>query len=198
MTPRDIVLAQIDHSPTDSVPYTLGFEEVVAERITQHYGSDSWRETLVPYIRWCCGIDRAKKVHKDPVRHRDLFGSVWRVDRRPYHLETPALPSPSFDGYDFPAGGDFVEPGMKEKALERLHARPESFSLIGAGWGLWESCWGIRGFDNALMDSLAEPDFFDELLDRLTDQYLEQIALCADIPADAFMFGDDWGDQRGS
>lgn len=199
MTPREIVLAQIEHSPTDPVPYTLGFEDDVAKRITQHYGSDSWRETLVPYIAWCCGIDRTKKEEGpiDAARVRDLFGSVWRIDRRPFHLEKPGLPSPSFDGYDFPEAGAFVAPDMKQKALERLKVQSESFTLIGAGWGLWESCWGIRGFDNALMDSLAEPDFFDELLDRLTDQYLDQLALCADIPADAFMFGDDWGDQRG-
>lgn len=47
------------------------------------------------------------------------------------------------------------------------------------------------------MDCVAEPDFFAALLDRLTDLYLAQLALCADLSADAFMFGDDWGDQRG-
>ena len=65
------------------------------------------------------------------------------------------------------------------------------------GWGLWESYWGIRGFENAMVDCISEPDFFAELLDRLTDLYLAQIARCADLPADAIMFGDDWGHQRG-
>jgi len=86
---------------------------------------------------------------------------------------------------------------MEQDALTRLSEQSESFTLINVGWGLWESCWGIRGFENALMDCVAEPDFFVELLDRLTDLYLAQLELCADIPADAFMFGDDWGDQRG-
>ena len=47
------------------------------------------------------------------------------------------------------------------------------------------------------MDCVAEPDFFADLLDHLTEMYLEQLELCRDIHADAFMFGDDWGDQRG-
>ena len=63
---------------------------------------------------------------------------------------------------------------------------------------MWETYWGIRGFENALMDCVSEPDFFAELLDHLTDLYLDQLELFADIPADAFMFGDDWGDQRGT
>ena len=197
MTPREIVLEQIHHRPTKPVPYVLGFEGDVAERITGHYGDEAWRERLVTYIAGCGGIDRRKEETIDEGRTRDLFGSIWRTDRRPFHLEQPGLPRPSFDGYDFPAAGDFVAPDMKQNALEKLKELSECFTTIGAGWGLWESCWAIRGFENALMDCVAEPDFFAELLDRLTEVYLEQLELCADIPADAFMFGDDWGDQRG-
>lgn len=197
MTPREIVLEQIHHRPTTPVPYTLGFEGDVAERLTQYYSSDSWRERLVPYIVGCGGIDRRKQAPLDERRTRDLFGSIWRTDRRPFHLEEPGLPSPSLDGYDFPAAEAFVAPDMKQNAVKRLRASSDHFTTIGVGWGLWESYWGIRGFDNALMDCVAEPDFFAALLDRLTDLYLAQLALCADISADAFMFGDDWGDQRG-
>ena len=197
MTPREIVLEQIHHRPTKPVPYTFGCDAEVAERLTQHYGSDSWRERIVPYIVGCGGINRRKQEPLDEKRNRDLFGAVWRIDRRPFHLEEPALPSPSLEGFDFPAAEAFAEPDMKSKALEKLAACPESFTMLGVGWGLWECYWGIRGFENALMDSVAEPDFFAELLDRLTDQYLAQLELCRDIPADAFKFGDDWGDQQG-
>ena len=46
MTPREIVLEQIQHHPTNPVPYTLEFEGDVAERLTEHYGSDSWQEDV--------------------------------------------------------------------------------------------------------------------------------------------------------
>jgi len=47
------------------------------------------------------------------------------------------------------------------------------------------------------MDAIAEQDFYGELLDRLTELYLAFVEFLADVPADAIMFGDDWGDQRG-
>jgi uroporphyrinogen decarboxylase len=197
MTPREIVLEQIAFHETSPVPYTLGFEGDVADRITGYYGSDSWKERLVPYIVSCGQIDRRKQTPIGEGTSRDLFGSVWRTDRRPFHLEEPGLPEPSFDGYDFPKAEDFIDPDMVRSARARLAELGASFTTIGVGWGLWESCWGIRGFENALVDCASEPDFFAELLDRLTDLYLRQLELCADIPADAFMFGDDWGDQRG-
>ena len=197
MTPREAILEQIHHRETKPVPFTLGFEGDVDKRLDEHYGDRSWRERLTPYMSVCGGIDRRKSEPIGNGLERDLFGTVWRTDRRPFHMETPGLEQPSLEGYTLPPVGDFVDPQFQEKARERIREHPDLFSRIGMGWGLWESYWGIRGFENAMMDCIAEPDFFAEMLDRLTDLYLEQVAQCADVPADAIMFGDDWGGQRG-
>lgn len=197
MNPREIVLEQIHHQDTQPVPYTLGFEEEVGLRLDQHYGSDSWRERLVPYIICCGGIDRRKAEPISDTHARDPFGSLWRTDKRPFHLEEPGLKAPSLDGYAFPCAEAFANPQLEETAEKAMHDHPESFTIVELGWGLWETYWGTRGFENALMDCVAEPDFFAEFLDRLTDLYLAQVAQCSDIPADAVMLGDDWGDQRG-
>lgn len=197
MTLREIVLEQICHRPTERVPYTLTFEDNVATRLDRHYGHTSWREELAPYIVSCAAINRRKSEPIGNMLRRDPFGSVWRVDKRPFHLEEPGLKNPSLDGYVFPSAEAFVDSDLKQTAQKTMHDYPESFTTVGLGWGLWETYFGIRGFENGLMDCVAEPDFFAALLDRLTDIYLAQVALCADIPADAIMFGDDWGDQRG-
>jgi len=47
------------------------------------------------------------------------------------------------------------------------------------------------------MDCAIEEDFYAELLERVTGLCLALVAECADVPADAIMMGDDWGDQRG-
>lgn len=47
------------------------------------------------------------------------------------------------------------------------------------------------------MDCIAEEDFYAELLDRMTDLTVALVNACAEIPADALMLADDWGDQRG-
>ncbi len=197
MTPREAVLEQIHHRETSPVPFTLGFEGDVGERLDAHYGGGEWRRRLTRYIVGVGGIPTmAKETIRDGLE-RDRFGSTWRVDRRPFHLEEPALKQPSFDGYDFPTPADFANPGLIGGAAKAMREHPDSFTTIGCGWGLWENCWGIRGFENALIDCVAEEDFFVELLDKLTELFLGHVAQCADVPADAVMFGDDWGDQRG-
>jgi uroporphyrinogen decarboxylase len=60
-----------------------------------------------------------------------------------------------------------------------------------------DMAWSIRGFENALMDAMAEPDFYQELIDRLTGLMLAMVESCAGVPADAIMTGDDWGTQNG-
>jgi len=197
LTPRDILFAQIYHDETHPVPYVLGFEGNVAEDLDAYYGGQAWRGKLTQYMVGIGGVERRKYIPVDDNTHKDLFGSLWRTDRRPYHLVEPALHEPSLDGYVMPSGKDFVPSDLLEQGHRLLKEHPETFSFIGMGWGLWETSWGIRGFENALMDCVAEPFFYEELLDHLTDHYLEQIELCRDLPADAVLFGDDWGDQRG-
>lgn len=65
------------------------------------------------------------------------------------------------------------------------------------GWGLFERSWNLRGFENILMDAITAPDFFEEALDKLMNLYLDFVEYTADLPVDAILFGDDWGDQRG-
>lgn len=198
MTLREMVLEQIQHRATRPVPYTISFEEVVvAKRLDQHYGDQSWRDKLLPYIVSCGKIDRRKSEPISDTLNRDPYGSIWRTDKRPFHLEEPALKEPSLEGYVFPSVDAFANLQLQETAAQVRQKYPDSFTLIKVGWGLWETYWGMRGFENAMMDCIAEPDFFADVLDHLTELYLDQIAWCADIPADALMFGDDWGDQRG-
>ena len=197
MTPREIVLEQIRHHQTEPVPYTLTFEPPVAERLDRHYGDPGWRQRIVPYIVRCATIDRRGTRPIDDVHTRDLFGTVWREDQRPFHLQEPGLKEPSLEGYDFPSAEAFVKPDLEETVAEGMRQHPDSFNVINMGWGLWETYWGIRGFENAMMDCLVEPGFFAEVLDRLTDLYLVQTERCRAFPVDAIMFGDDWGEQRG-
>ena len=57
--------------------------------------------------------------------------------------------------------------------------------------------WRICGFEDALAYFLTDEDFVFELTHKLADTYVAVIKAFADVPADAYLFGDDWGDQRG-
>jgi uroporphyrinogen decarboxylase len=198
MTPREIVLNQIRHQETPEVPYTLPIERSVAERLDAHYGTDTWRDRIKPYIVQVGAVDTDLKTEIDAKYVRDGYGGIWRQDMRPWHLEKPPLASPSFEGYEFPRPEVFLRPDWKEKAAKTCRDNKGERFLVGTlGWGLFERSWNLRGFENILMDSMTDPDFFEDVLDRLMHLYLTFVDYTADLPIDAILFGDDWGDQRG-
>ena len=149
------------------------------------------------YVTYVGAVDTDKKEIIDTAHTRDPFGGVWRSDRLPWHLEVPPLTSPSFEGYTFPTPEIFFRPDWKEKSFKECEENLGSFRVGNLGWGLFERSWNLRGFENILMDSIEYPDFFEEVLDRLTQLYLEFVEYTADLPIDGILFGDDWGDQRG-
>lgn len=197
MTPREVVLNQIRHRETSQLPYTLYFEDEVGQRLDAYYGGPAWRQRLLPYIVGVGAVDTDPRQPIDSRHARDGYGGIWRHDLRPFHLETPPLSKPSFEGYDFPKPEVFLRPGEKEKARRTCAEKKDSFILASLGWGLFERSWNLRGFENALMDAVVEPDFYGEMLDRLMQLYLTFVEYTVDLPVDAILFGDDWGDQRG-
>ncbi len=197
MKPREIVLAQIRHEETLAVPYTLWFEESVGAQLDAYYGDPAWRNRIAPYIVGVEVVETDFKQRIDDTYVRDGYGGIWRQDVRPWHLEKPPLTEPSFNGYTFPTAESFFRPAWKEAAEKTCQACADSFLIGTLGWGLFERSWTLRGFENILMDAVAEPDFFEEVLDRLMHLYLDFVEYTVDLPIDGILFGDDWGDQRG-
>jgi uroporphyrinogen decarboxylase len=196
MKPRDIVLEQIHHRDTDPVPYTLSYEADVGARLDEHFGGDAWRQKFIPYITQCGGVTKSVDEKIDETHHRDAFGTVWRTDELPGAVTEPGLKSPSFEGYTFPSADTFLDPAAKVEAKRRVSESSDSLTMVSPGMCLWQS-WYVRGFEQTLMDCAAEEDFYAELLDRFTELTLALVQACVDIPADAIMMGDDWGNQRG-
>jgi len=196
MTPRDIVLQQIRHEETDPLPYTLAFEEDVSDRLDAHYGSDAWRQRIVPYITACGSPAVIPQETVDDTHHRDAFGSLWRTDELPSAVVEPGLKSPDFAGYAFPSVDAFLDESAADRARESVQACSSSFSTVSTGICLWQS-WYVRGFEETLADCAADEGFYAELLDRFTDLTLGLVDACAGIPADGIMMGDDWGCQQG-
>lgn len=197
MKPRDIVLAQIRHTETGTVPYSLQIEEDVERRLDEYYGGPSWRARIIPYIVAVGAVDTDPKESVDDKYVRDGYGGLWRQDMRPWHLERPPLARPSFDGYAFPSPESFFRPEWKEAARKTCRTSADSFLIGNLGWGLFERSWNLRGFENILVDAVTETEFFEEVLDRLMNLYLAFVDYTADLPVDGILFGDDWGDQRG-
>lgn len=205
MTPKERVSTQIEHKETDFIPYNLDFEEGfqrdlkrgTLERVNFFYGNDSWRAKLdnhilqIPVVNFGVDYDSGKTISTD------MYGTQWRVDKRPMHIEKPALEKPSLSGYKFPDLDAFFDEGWYERALKLIDEKTDHFLVTTLGFGLFERTWTMRGFENALMDSVAHSDFYQELVEKIFEQQMLVLERVLTLPIDGFMFSDDFAHQHG-
>ena len=197
LTPKDRVLAQIHHQETDHIPYTIRFEGDVAERLDAYYGGDAWRSLIDNAIRRIPAPE-SLDVHQTGSPYcTDLYGSTWRVDRRIPHLVEPVLKTPSLEGFAFPDLDAIFEPAWEEKARRAIEGQKDHFLVAGLGGGLFDRSWALRGFENAMMDTVAHPDFYEELIERLTSHQMGIVERLLELPVDGILFAEDWGYQQG-
>ena len=201
MTPKERVIAQIEHQETDYLPYTLGFDpgSGCEERLDDYYGSDRWRSLLDNAIHRLPWISDRFVVEwpSNKERWTDIYGNVWRLNERPWKLIEPALKEPSLEGYELPVTDDCFDPDWEENVRREIEEHSDHFVIPFFGMGLFERIWSLRGFEQSLVDIVLYPDFYRELLDRLTEHYLEIIDRLVQLPVDGIMISDDWGYQGG-
>jgi uroporphyrinogen decarboxylase len=201
MTAKERVYSQIAHRETDPIPYTLDFEEAVGRELDAWYGGSAWRRRLVNAVveieSPVVSPSAACVAALEKAEYTDAYGTRWRVDRRPFHTAAPALPEPTLRGYRLPAAERFFTAAWRRRAEDTIRAFPDRFLAARPGLGLFERSWALRGFEQALMDSLNDPGFYGELLETLTEHQLTIVEELLRLPVDGIMFGDDWGHQRG-
>ena len=200
LTAREIIQKRLRHESTDITPYDLIVEDDLNRKLAEYYGRTDWFDAKLR--RFSCihlWVDTVQMRQVDDVYSRDAYGALWRMDHKPWSLQKPPLEEPCMDAYAFPTAEEFVQPILRDKqaAIHAYEADTEHYRIISMGWGIFEHSWRIRGFENALMDMITDEDFYQELTERLTDNYIAMLQACADVPADAYLFGDDWGEQRG-
>lgn len=196
------VIDAIHHRETPFLPYTLrlgsfvdGYD--VDKRLDAWYGGPHWRQAFRNYIVFCPGADDGK-LHPSPDGlQRDHYGTLWRMNRRPFHLEEAPLKTPSLRGWRFPDPDPFFADGWEAKARAFLKENDDCFTVVTIGFGLFERAWSLRGFENFLADIAAEPAFAADLLAALTEHQLRLLDRVLELPVDGMMFSDDWGGQQG-
>jgi uroporphyrinogen decarboxylase len=213
MTSKERVIEQIEHRETDRVPFVLDFEEDydfeedlkdgALERASLYFGGRAWRDRLMNDI---VRVPTATLGHSPPVTRQDsgvplfrndIFGAQWRVDQRPPLLTKPALEEASLDRYQFPSADAYFEKGWYERALRVIDENKERFIVTGFGFGLFERSWILRGLENVLMDSITDPDFYQELIRRIFENQIEVLERILTLPIHGFRFCEDWSYQEG-
>ena len=201
MNRKQAVVERIQHRNTSRCPYTLEIEvdSGIENALDAHLGGAAWRDSYRNYIARTPGMSDGRNVWQPgPAYRTDFFGTVWRMDLKPVHVETPALPEASLDGYHFPDIARFTTQDWKSDVNSFATENSDRFVVIYTGFGLFERSWMLRGFQNALADAALDPPFYGKLLEAITEEHmLPLLDQLIQLPVDGIMFGDDWGDQRG-
>ena len=173
----DAIMIALDNSmrfPTKRID--LGTQEEGWDRYGFHMKRNKGRSTL-HYLDFATADpeDWEKYKHQFRVDH----DGESRVDVDPYFLRVD--PAPSW-----------------EEAVRAINATdPTKFRMLNF-YGPWEGTWRHHGFENTLMDLIAEPDLVVDMFTRIVDVSLETLdyALSLGMQVDGIYLTEDLGSTR--
>lgn len=216
MNRRERVLSAIFHQDTEFVPYNFHATGMVYRKVREYYDLPS-NEAVIDFVGnhivkigsdfnvnpWAPGIQMGlvpsggamtTAIDAAGGLHTDEFGCVW--DRRmgmPHPVEYPMKENyHALSKYQFP---DPYRKGRFDQAKKLVDQYQGSVFLFGKlGMCLFERAWSIRGFEELLVDMAERPEFVEELLDRILNEWnLPIIDQQLAFGVDGFYFADDWG-----
>jgi len=205
--PRDAVFETMNFVQSAVCPYYAWIDDAMVRPLAAHFGKDqfispSGAVNAAGTVRTFAGSYTAMtEITARPVEELgemflDEYGVTYRRGSI-LHVERPALPGPSLNGYEFP---DLTT----DEHFEHLDAwavtHAKRYRIVQLGMLFFERCWGIRGMENFLMDLHLAPAFCEELLDGLEAVCLEVVdRLLADYGdrIDAIGMSEDYGTERG-
>lgn len=209
MTPHERIRAVLNRQPVDRPPVDLWCTPEVLAALQAHTGQ---QDELAVFR--ALGLDKIVWIfpgyggrHFDP---NDSDGrTIWGVPTRKVtaglatyqEFGTPPLgtytdPAQLADHPFWPEPEGFDYAGAK--ALAR-RARDFGFATIGPWISHFEIYCQMRGLENALMDTIAEPDFMEAALDRIDriqTAMLERVLVELGDDLDIVFISDDMGTQE--
>ena len=211
MNRKEEALRALRFDEVRPTPYTVWFDAPTRERLTDFFGTPDWEKRLGNYL-WRISLVWEPKEYVAPGRYRDLHGTVWQ-EGNPLHMVEPGLKSPDLQGYEIPSylpyvrdvqAGAFdpshgIVPGFDFQSARHALEREgrEQLSVVMYGQGILERAWMIRGLEGFFTDLILEPVFVEEFLDLILERQLELLEAVLQLPCDAVLTADDYGDQRG-
>ncbi len=192
MTPRERMIATLEHRKPDRVPIALGWRWEVTEAVMKHYGvadpyevnrilgADGDRYAKVRFrkqaferringeVKADFGGSGPAVLH-DERTFENVWGVVQRVGTDGKYVEWAGGPfdhTDDLDSFDWPTEADLIdEPGLAEKVAT---FKAEGCWVHGSGdVHPFKQAWHMRGFENFLCDYVANPGWVEAIYDRL-------------------------------
>ncbi len=208
MNARERVLAVLNRETPDRIPVDLWLVPELVEKFKQELGVDDeldvYRKLDIDKIAWL-GIPYKGVILKDPNEHQAVnhwgvkFEKVEANDKAEYgevcfnpllELDDPK----QLEDYPWPDPDDFDY----ETAAADAKKLAQEFVTLGPWISLFEVYCSMRSLEEALMDTVAEPEFLHAALDKIAwsqGEMVRRFLEAADGAIDMVFISDDLGSQ---
>lgn len=197
MTKRERMLNAIQHKDTGIVPYNIELTSEEEEKVCSYLGI-----LKEQYFDWIG--NHAEKVgyniggsYIKPGYFKDEYGVVWNrsgLDKDIGIVDEVLIKEYDLSSFKFPEP-DVAE--IEKATLKLLNNGRDSFKFGKIGLAYYERAWSLRGMQDLLMDFMLEPEFVEELFEKILEYNMKVIDTALKYDIDGFYFGDDYGQQTG-
>ncbi len=173
MTPRDRVLAAIEHQPTDRLPYCVLLTGEMREALTTRHGipdPQAWLDNDVALV-------------SPPWWQWHELGPAWQA------MDPPSTRPTVLGRGDYAAFAD---------TIARVRETTGRYVLVTIYGSHFEKAYFARGIENFLADIAGEYAFAKRLCREIVEKNLVMLENFLALEAiDGVLLGSDWGSQRG-
>jgi uroporphyrinogen decarboxylase len=197
LTRKERMRRALWRQPVDRLPVQTNYTGAMGARLAAHFGC-STRELAARLDNHLLRVDVAHtpRLSADGKVSFDWWGAGWGTETEGYwHAVSPLAETTDLAAYPWP---DPNAPALLAEAARAIAADGgKHFVAPNFGFALFERAWSLRGFDQLLMDLVDQPQWVEELLDRITEIQVRLAKRFVAAGVDGGYFGDDYGAQRG-
>jgi len=217
VSPKELVKMALEHKETPRTPYSLGFGVNLPVRLQlmEYLGHSGLTQTDA----FLLGFDDIRRVGPPyigpPGRNRVMpdgrIVDVWGVIREPVtyaedgvyneicHYPLAGVTNTAgLEAYDWPNPDWFDYSAIPDIIRE---ANPDGRYAVMMGNGnIFETAWYMRGFEQALLDLMLEPELMDAIFSRVAafyETYFDRALAAARGAIDLAFTADDIAGQNG-
>jgi uroporphyrinogen decarboxylase len=196
LTRKERMRRAINYEPVDRIPTQINYTAEMGLLMADYF--DVQVSDLPDFLgnhMMRVNLSYPQKLNEDGSLEFDWWGVGFDTKEEGYFAAvSPLAGIDDLDTFPWP---DPDDPQLLSAAEETIKKYGDAYFITpNFGFVLFERAWTLRGFEQFFMDMAVDPDFTNNLLDRITEIQLKLIHRTLDLGVDGAYFGDDYGAQK--
>lgn len=197
MTHKERMRRALNHEPVDRIPTQINYTDEMGEILCRHFRvSPEALPTRLDNHMIRVDLSHEMVYSDDGLAKYDWWGVGWDTVIEGYWpADAPFATTKDLDGFEWP---DPHASNLLDGAKRIVDAdNGQHFITPNFGFCLYERAWSLRGFETLNVDMIKDPQFVEDLLERIVEIQLVLIhRYINEVGVDGGYFGDDYGAQQ--